>query len=76
MPFKSKLHPNNNKSRQGSGKATHWPTVGQKCQPERHDCRGLAKLNLPGTKSLEVRLIGFQFPLTKKKYRWHLSFAF
>jgi len=31
-----------------------------------------AKLNLPGTKSLEVRLIGFRFPLTKK-YRWYVT---
>ena len=30
------------------------------------------KLNLPGTKSLEVRLIGFRFPLTKK-YRWYVT---
>ena len=31
-----------------------------------------AKLNLPGTKSLEVRLIGFRFPLTKE-YRWYVT---
>jgi IS4 transposase len=30
------------------------------------------KLNLPGKKSLEVRLIGFRFPLTKK-YRWYVT---
>jgi len=30
------------------------------------------KLNLPGTKSLEVRLIGFRFPLTKE-YRWYVT---
>ena len=31
-----------------------------------------AKVNLPGTKSLEVRLIGFRFPLTKE-YRWYVT---
>jgi len=31
-----------------------------------------AKLNLPGAKSLEVRLVGFRFPLTKK-YRWYVT---
>jgi len=31
-----------------------------------------AKLNLPGTKSLNVRLIGFRFPLTKE-YRWYVT---
>jgi hypothetical protein len=30
------------------------------------------KLNLPGKKSLELRLIGFRFPLTKK-YRWYVT---
>jgi len=30
------------------------------------------KLNFPGTKSLEVRLIGFRFPLTKE-YRWYVT---
>lgn len=30
------------------------------------------KLNLPGKKSLEVRLIGFRFPLTKE-YRWYVT---
>ncbi len=50
MPFKSKLRPNNNKSRQGCGETTHWATVGQKCQPERHDCRGLGKVKSPRKK--------------------------
>ena len=30
------------------------------------------KLNLPGKKCLEVRLIGFRFPLTKE-YRWYVT---
>ena len=30
------------------------------------------KLNLPGNKSLEVRFIGFRFPLTKQ-YRWYVT---
>jgi len=50
MPFKSKLRPNNNKSRQGRGKATHWKTVGQKCKPERDYCRGLGKVESPRNK--------------------------
>ena len=31
-----------------------------------------AKLSLPGAKSLEVRLVGFRFPLTKE-YRWYVT---
>ena len=29
-------------------------------------------MNLPGTKSFEVRLVGFRFPLTKE-YRWYVT---
>ncbi|GAG33586.1 unnamed protein product, partial [marine sediment metagenome] len=47
MPFKSKLCPNNHKSRQGCGKAARWATVGQKCQPQRYYCRGLGKVESP-----------------------------
>ena len=66
MPFKSKFCPNNHKSCQGCGEAAHWATVGQKCQPERHDCRGMGKVKSPRKKMPWGSSYWFSIPAYKE----------